>query len=469
MNTKHLNPWFGVVPIHWQNGQLKRFYSVRLGKMLQPNPANPQDELVHYVRAANITWAGPDISDIKMMWASSSEIDNNQLEAGDLLVSEGGDVGRSCLWSVEIPRCIFQNAINRIRPRNENSTKFLRYVMEAVKGSGWIDTICNKATIAHFTAEKTNELDIPIPTPFHQRRIATYLDEQTAKIDHLMALRRRQMELLKEQRAAAIQQAVTRGLNPNAPMKDSGSPLFSEIPITWLSVKLKYLGKVVSGFAFDSKDFTDSGIRVIKIANIQTMRLDWEDESFLPETYLQKYSNFIVSTGDLVFALTRPVISTGLKAAIADINKEQVLLNQRNAVLKPNNKVKCEFLYYAVFSQYFVTDFVSRIDETGQQPNISPIEISNIPIALPPLSVQEEIVESIRCEEVRINNLIASYARQLTILAEYRAALIHECVTGQRQVPDIDPSLTPAHLRLRSGQVSLRAKETNEEGVAHAL
>ena len=434
MNLVSLNPWFGEVPTQWQKGQLKRFYSVRLGKMLQPNPSNPHDELVPYVRAANIAWSGPDISDIKMMWASPGEIRSNQLIAGDLLVSEGGDVGRSCLWNAEIVRCIFQNAINRIRPRDHNSTKFLYYVMVAVKSSGWIDIICNKATIAHFTAEKVNELEIPIPTTSSQHRITAYLDEQTTNIDRLMKMRRRQIELLKEQQSALIHQAVTRGLNHDTPLKDSGNTWLPEIPVTWSSVKLKYLGKVVSGCAFDSKDFTDSGVRVIKIANIQTMRLDWDEESFLPEAYLQKYSNFIVSDGDLVFALTRPVISTGLKAAIADINEEQVLLNQRNAVFKPNNRVKREFLYYAVFSRYFVTDFVSRIDDTGQQPNISPIELADIQIALPPLSAQVEIVEWIRSEEAKISRLIDSYARQLTLLTEYRAALIHECVTGQREV-----------------------------------
>ncbi|WP_218081639.1 restriction endonuclease subunit S [Anthocerotibacter panamensis] len=188
MSELYCNPWFGHIPVKWQQGQIKRFYSVRLGKMLQPNSSDPYDELIPYMRAANITWKGPDISDIKKMWASPKEICENQLEPGDLLVSEGGDVGRSCLWNGEIPSCIFQNAINRIRPRKQNSIKFLRYVMEAVKESGWIDILCNKATIAHFTAEKVNALEIPLPPLPEQHRIATYLDKQTEKIDQLIEM-----------------------------------------------------------------------------------------------------------------------------------------------------------------------------------------------------------------------------------------------------------------------------------------
>ncbi len=436
MNTKHLNPWFGVVPIHWQNGQLKRFYSVRLGKMLQPNPSNPQDELVHYVRAANITWAGPDISDIKMMWASSSEIDNNQLEAGDLLVSEGGDVGRSCLWSVEIPRCIFQNAINRIRPRNENSTKFLRYVMEAVKGSGWIDTICNKATIAHFTAEKTNELDIPIPTPFHQRGIAAYLDEQTAKIDHLMALRRRQMELLKEQRAAAIQQAVTRGLNPNAPMKDSGVSWLGEIPAHWKVKRLRYLVEkgLVNGLFKKSEQF-GSGAKLVNVFDIYRDDFIVDIESLdSVEVSESEKKQFSVEQGDLFFVRSSLKASGIARAACMGAVTEPTVFECHLVKSRPKKTI-----INPLFLSFFLNSDLSRnrlvsLAKTTTMTTIEQMKLADIEIPLLPLIEQKSILDFIYNENAKIEGLHASYACQLTILAEYRAALIHECVTGQRQV-----------------------------------
>lgn len=352
------------------------------------------------------------------------------LPHGSIVVSTRAPIGSVGLLACEATTN--QGCKALVPDKSELDSKFSYYF--SLDAAQELQSLGLGTTFIELSTYSLKNLRLRIPSTSHQRRIAAYLDEQTTKIDRLMEMRRRQMELLKEQRSALIQQAVTRGLNPDAPMKGSGNTWLPEIPDTWSSVKLKYLGKFVSGYAFDSKDFTDTGVRVIKIANIQTMRLDWEEESFLPESYLQKYSNFIVSDGDLVFALTRPVISTGLKAAIADIKEERVLLNQRNAVFKPNKRVKREFLYYAVFSRYFVTDFVSRIDDTGQQPNISPIELADIQIALPSLSVQVEIVEWIRSEETKTNNLIDSYIRQLTLLAEYRAALIHECVTGQREV-----------------------------------
>lgn len=164
------------------------------------------------------------------------------------------------------------------------------------------------------------------------------------------------------------------------------------------------------------------------------MRLDWSEESFVPHSFYERYFAFAVAEGDLVFALTRPIISSGLKAAIADTRGERVLLNQRNAVLKPNARVEREFLYYAVFSRYFVADFERRIDATGQQPNISPVAVADISIALPPLDEQRAIVGHVRVETGRIDGLISKYERELELLAEYRASLISHAVTGKIDV-----------------------------------
>ena len=94
--------WLGEVPGHWAVASLKRGYQVVLGKMLQNDAISPEDELVPYLRAANIKWDGVDISDVKQMWVSPREINQLALSAGDLLISEGGDVGRSAIWNNEL-------------------------------------------------------------------------------------------------------------------------------------------------------------------------------------------------------------------------------------------------------------------------------------------------------------------------------------------------------------------------------
>ncbi|POZ50573.1 hypothetical protein [Methylovulum psychrotolerans] len=127
--------WLGEVPEHWGVAPLKRGFEVRLGKMLQPESSS-HDELLPYLRTANIQWYGVDVSDIKLMWFSQKERSQLTLQSDDLLISEGGDVGRSALWRGEIDNCHFQNSINRVRARESNSGGYLYRHGRLVKFNG---------------------------------------------------------------------------------------------------------------------------------------------------------------------------------------------------------------------------------------------------------------------------------------------------------------------------------------------
>jgi type I restriction enzyme S subunit len=217
--TQGLNPrapmkpsgieWLGDVPAHWFVTALKRGFSVTLGKMLQPDSSGPEDELHPYLRAANIQWDGVNSNDIKLMWHSKRDRAQLRLEHGDLLVSEGGDVGRSCLWAAELEQCYFQNSVNRVRARDGNSNRYLYYWMSTVKDKGYIDVLCNKSTIAHFTAEKVAAVPVPLPSPDEQAQIAAFLDREAAQIDGLTSEAQRAIDLLAERRTALISAAVT--------------------------------------------------------------------------------------------------------------------------------------------------------------------------------------------------------------------------------------------------------------------
>ena len=211
--------------------------------------------------------------------------------------------------------------------------------------------------------------------------------------------------------------------------KDSGIEWIGDVPNHWELKKIKHLGKILSGYSFKSDDFIDKeGCRVMKISNIQTMKLDWKDESFLPHSFYEKYSNFQVKKGDLVFALTRPIISSGIKASIIDI-EDEILLNQRNAVLKPNEFLNVNWIYYLVFNPLFINHFESLIDNTGQQPNISSTDISNISIFLPPLLEQTAIANYLDHKTSQIDHLISKKEKFIKLLEEERVAVINQAVT----------------------------------------
>ena len=274
--------WLGEIPTHWDIRQLKRDYSVRLGKMLTPEPFSPVDTLEPYLRAANIQWNGVDTSDIKEMWFSPWEKKQYDLRSGDLLVSEGGDVGRSAIWNGEAQVCYFQNAINRVRGRSGQPTRFLFYWLYTLKHCGYIDEICSKATISHLTAEKLNRIPVPTPGLDEQRTIATFLDRETARIDALIAKKERLIALLEEKRTALISRVVTKGLDPNVQMKCSGIEWLGEIPAHWEAKRLRYITKSIQTGPFGSQlhsyDYVPEGIPVINPAHIKDGQIepDWD-------------------------------------------------------------------------------------------------------------------------------------------------------------------------------------------------
>ncbi len=160
--------------------------------------------------------------------------------------------------------------------------------------------------------------------------------------------------------------------------------------------------------------------------------MDWSDESFIDESFYDTQQGFRVLYNDLVFALTRPIISSGIKVALVDTD-EKILLNQRNCVFRPT-AVDVKWVYYLLLSSNFIQEFDSRIDKTGQQPNISSNDIGEITIPIPPDKEQKEIISLIDSNFARIAAKQAKTEKLIALLTEYRTALVSEVVTGKVKI-----------------------------------
>ncbi|MDO6803041.1 restriction endonuclease subunit S [Wenyingzhuangia sp. 1_MG-2023] len=276
---------------------------------------------------------------------------------------------------------------------------------------------------------------VGIPPLQEQTAIAQFLDNKTTKIDDAIAIKQQQINLLKERKQILIHKAVTRGVGSSSgvEMKDSGVEWIGKIPEHWEVKPIKYLGNIVNGYAFNSGEFKDEGVRVMKISNIQTMRIDWTDESFIDDKYYQSLPQYRINENDLVFALTRPIISTGIKASIVDTD-EKILLNQRNAVLKPFKKLFKKWIYFVILDTLFTQSFDREIDKTGQQPNISTSSIGNIKIPFPCLEEQKEISAYIETASQKIDTAIGLKQQEIEKLKEYKSSLINSVVTGKVKV-----------------------------------
>jgi type I restriction enzyme S subunit len=410
--------WLGDVPEHWTGTLLKRGFDVTLGKMLQTEAKTESDKLLPYLRAANIQWSGVDSTDVKEMWFSETERDQLSLKYGDLLVSEGGDVGRCAIWHNEVAECYFQNSVNRVRSIEGNTTLFLYYWIQAVKQAGYIDILCNKSTISHFTAEKVKALAAAFPPITEQTTIASFLDRETSKIDTLVAKQERLIELLRERRNALISHAVTKGLDPNAKMKDSGVEWLGEVPEHW---EVKRLGwyfterrDKVSDKNFAPLSVTKNGI----VPQLETaVKTDDGDNRKL------------VRAGDFVInSRSDRKGSSGL----SDMDGSVSLIN---IVLEPNHYIDGYFVHHVLKSYPFQEEFYrygKGIVADLWSTNYS--EMRNIPIAVPEKPDQSTIASFLDRETAKIDILIEKSRRSIELLQERRKALISAAVTGKIDV-----------------------------------
>jgi type I restriction enzyme, S subunit len=199
----------GHIPSHWKRCKINHEFNVTLGKMVTSDISVTCGKVAPYLRAASVQDGWINLDNIKEMWLSDKEVEFLDLRIGDLVVCEGGDVGRCALLKEDLQGYGFQNSIHRIRPFEKSSTGYLKYWLNNLKSGGYIDIICNRATIAHLTVEKLNNLQMPLPNEDEQKHIVKFLDEETKKIDSLLHECERCIDLLKERRYALILAAVT--------------------------------------------------------------------------------------------------------------------------------------------------------------------------------------------------------------------------------------------------------------------
>lgn len=256
-----------------------------------------------------------------------------------------------------------------------------------------------------------------------QLRIASYLDEATGRIDRLVGLRRRQMELLWEQRTALIQETVTRGLNPSAPLKDSGIPWLGAIPEHWEVKRCKVIFREIDNRSTDGQEEL---LTVSHLTGITPRTEKDEVNMFLAETN-EGYKK--VEIGDLVInTMWAWMGALGFSACCGIVSPSYNVYRFR----RPNEPAYYGFLFRTSTFIKEITRYSTGIWESRLR--LYPQAFFEIRAPIPPLEEQREILAHIQRETAKLDALHLNYERQLALLAEYRAALIHECVTGQKVV-----------------------------------
>ena len=420
--------WLGEVPAHWDIAPVYARYKVALGKMLDAKRVTGESS-GKYLRNVDVQWDAVNTEDLPEMDFPPSERNRYLLCPEDLLVCEGGEVGRTAMWGGKLDECFYQKAIHRVRRRSDSELpRFFYFLMYTLAKRGVFAAGGNPNTIGHLTAIQLRHYRVPFPAKNEQRTIATFLDRETAKIDALVAKKERLIELLQEKRTALITRAVTRGLDPNVPMKDSGIEWLGEIPAHWGAKKIKRLCLVRRGASprpiDDPAYFDDNGMYAwVRIADVTASKRYLETT---PQrlSVLGQSKSVSLEPGELFLSIAATVgkpIVTKIKCCIHDGFVYFVGLHGNR-----------EYLYYV----FTCGEAYKGLGKLGTQLNLNTDTIGDICVPVPPPEEQQAVVQFLDRETYRTDVLIAKVHEAIDHLTEYRTALISAAVTGKIDVRD---------------------------------
>ena len=415
--------WIGKIPETWGTCKVSQLYNVQLGKMLQPNQITDTDTYENYLCAANVGQNALKFFPLRQMWIQKKERDIYSLSKGDLIVVEGGDVASCDIIKDNVNNLFFQNALHRVRAKKGYTVDYLRYVLMTAKAVGYIDLICNKATISHFTKEKFENLVIPISHISEQQRIADYLDEKCGEIDSLIGLQEQMIEKLKAYKQSVITEAVTKGLNPNAKLVPSGIDWIGEIPEGWKVTRMKFLGTFQNGLTYTPYDVCGAeGVLVLRSSNIQEAKLTFDDNVFVTKAP----EELMVKKGDIIICSRNGSASLVGKCALVE---EDILNCSFGAfMVRFRSVISQKFAFYLVstvipqYKQLFTTTTINQLTK-GM--------LSSMMGVLPPMDEQQAVASYLDSKCFDIDRLIALKQQKIESLKDYKKSVIYEAVTGK--------------------------------------
>lgn len=269
------------------------------------------------------------------------------------------------------------------------------------------------------------------PPMAEQTAIANFLDKKTAQIDEAIAIKEKQIELLKERKQIIIQQAVTKGLNPDAPMKDSGVDWIGEIPVHWAYEPIKHSLKGIIDCEHKTAPFVDeTEYFVVRTTNVKGGKLQMAGAKYTHEKGFKEWTRRgVPKVGDVLLTREAPA---GEACLVPDNVK--LCLGQRMVWLKiDRERLTPEFAISLIYSSIGRT-YIDFLSSGSTVLHFNMADINNIPVVLPPLKEQQELVEYIRYESGKVDDGIEIQIQQIEKLKEYKTTLINSAVTGKIKV-----------------------------------
>lgn len=402
--------WIGMVPEHWQVQKAKRFVVIT-------NGSDPKTE-------GNIPVYGSGVTSFKT--------------CGEYKIGPAVLVGRK--GSINNPRYVdglFWNVDTAFDVKSKNESAFLTKYYFYLSVCFDYNYYSSQTTLPSMTQESYNNMFLPYPPVSVQQCLVDYLGEKCNQIDQIVADIKASIEEYKAWKASIIYEAVTKGLDPHAEMKDSGVKWIGKIASNFSVIRLKYLMHDYKAGPFGSSLITDKlnrtgDILVYTPEHIARQSTKTEHDLFLPPDRLSKMSPFLVTTGDIIF----PIVGSLGRAMVVTSNMPKGIINQRLAKFSPNKEIVDTNYFMWLFGR---SDFYSQYIETRCRGsiivNLTKSIVSDMPVVLPPdLQTQRRIAKYLQEKSGIIDSLVKEKEALISDLETYKKSLIYEVVTGKREV-----------------------------------
>lgn len=421
--------WLGKIPEGWDLRRISSLYDVRNEKV------SDQD-----YPALSVTMQGvvPQLETA----AKTQDGDNRKLvKAGDFVINSRSDRRGACGIS-ELDGSV--TLISNVLSPRENLDMVPRYFSYLFRSEGFADEYYRQGTGIVDDLWSTNwtrmkNILVACPPPAEQRAIADYLDVKTTEIDGLVADCEREIELLQEYRKVVISEAVTKGIDPTVPMRDSGVEWIGEIPEDWITVPLKYLVRTIeSGTSVEGATWAagqdERGVLTLS-AVYQSRFTPACNKAVEPSLY--EHLSCPVRKGSLLISRCNTSEWVGT-AAYVDEEHENLYLPDKLWQLTFSNDNICRYVRYALqanASRHYFSALSVGASSTMQ--NIAKTDLLSVPIAFPSDNLVEKIVTRLNSKTSRIDSLISDKQAMIDKLREYRRSHISEAVTGKFKVTGV--------------------------------
>jgi len=362
-----------------------------------------------------------DDTDIVYLEVEQSQFKNRKLQFGDIILEKSGGgpkqpVGRVVVFDKKEGDFSFSNFTSVIRIKNskELDFNFLHIFLFYKYISGATEQMQSHSTgIRNLKFNEYKEIEIPIPPLHEQKRIVSILDKCFTAIDKAKANAEKNLKNAEELFESYLQGVFGNGKG-------------------WGEKRIQDITTVINGYAFASNDFKPTNsIKSIKITNVGVKEFVEETANYLPEKYKETLKDVQVKEGNIVIALTRTIISEGLKVAIVPKSYDGALVNQRVAALVPNEKIILQNYLYYYLTTSNVSNYVLDHVNTLMQPNLSINDLKNMLIPIPSLNTQKSIVNQMDSLKAQTQKLETVYNKKISDLDELKKSILQDAFRGQ--------------------------------------